>query len=556
MVGASNQEVGVVGSPSTTTEFTVDILQEAVEERMIGALVAFDATQSGDPITSVGQIVGIELRNRWHEDATFRNLIKRTGEIPPITSRQDTRTAQLVIGSTFKLVNEMYDPDLLGVVPPTGTRVVRVDQPLLDALLTVYQREVFYLGRAYANDVLYPMWFKHFGSGERGAGKAYHTGIFGKTGSGKSGLAKMMLLGYARHPELGVLIIDPQGEFAQELNGTTVGQQNLPVRAALNQMNRPVRVYSIEDIRLDEWDLFEELLVVLRFTEQLGIPASSTDNSRGASEVIRAALEGTYRLDNLNTPDVLRAALRAVVAPRNAESIYSSRARMQQLIQRVNYLIANDLTTLYQRHWEPLTRLFSHGQGRPQLHSLVRHLASPGDSNSRTRPIIAIDLSERGNSRIWTDRLQKRLIKKILDSLIGYATSELGLHDAANVLVLLDEAGRLAPSGRLDSGSEADLLRNTLRNAVRETRKYGIGWFLISQTLGGIDNEILQQLRTLFFGFGLALGDEFRKLREFAGGDNRSMQLYQSFRDPHSAPRPDLREFPFMAIGTGVSTLV
>ena len=99
------------------------------------------------------------------------------------------------------------------------------------------------------------------------------------------------------------------------------------------------------------------------------------------------------------------------------------------------------------------------------------------------------------------------------------------------------------------AGSEEEQLRTTLRRAVRETRKYGIGWFFISQTLGGIDNDILQQLRILFFGFGLALGDEFRKLREFAGGDQRAMDLYQSFRDPHSAPSPDLREFPFMAVG-------
>ncbi len=117
------------------------------------------------------------------------------------------------------------------------------------------------------------------------------------------------------------------------------------------------------------------------------------------------------------------------------------------------------------------------------------------------------------------------------------------------MLVLLDEAHRHAPSGHLDSGSQAEVLRNVLRRAVRETRKYGVGWFLISQTLGGIDNDILQQLRILFFGFGLALGDEFRKLGEFAGGDRRAMDLYQSFRDPHSAPRPDLREFPFMAVG-------
>ena len=246
MVNANYQDVGVVGSPSTTTEFTIDLLQEATEERMVGALVAFDAIQSGSPIKSVGQVVGIELRNRWHEDATFRNLIKRTGEIPPITSRQDTRTAQLAIGATFRRTDNRYDPDLLGMVPPTGTRVSRVDQQLIDSLLAIYQKEVFYLGKAYANDVLYPMWFKHFGSGLGGAGEAYHTGVFGKTGSGKSGLAKMLLLGYSRHPEMGILVIDPQGEFSQELNGTTVGQQELPVRNALDGLPRPVQVYSIQ----------------------------------------------------------------------------------------------------------------------------------------------------------------------------------------------------------------------------------------------------------------------------------------------------------------------
>jgi hypothetical protein len=79
-----NQDVAVVGSPSTNTELTVDLLQEATEERLVGALTAFGATQNGQPIISVGQIVGIELKNRWHEDSVFRNLVKRTGEIPPI----------------------------------------------------------------------------------------------------------------------------------------------------------------------------------------------------------------------------------------------------------------------------------------------------------------------------------------------------------------------------------------------------------------------------------------------------------------------------------------
>ncbi len=545
----AQDDIGVVGSPSTTTEFTIDLLQESSEERLVGALVAFDATQNGFPIKSVGQIIGIELRNRWHEDATFRNLIKRTGEIPPITSRQDTRTAKLAVGATLKQNSDGFEPDQLGMIPPTGTRVAQVDQSVIDSLLALYQEEVFYLGKAFANDVLYPMWFKHFGSGPSGAGEAYHTGVFGKTGSGKSGLAKMLLLGYARHSDMGILIVDPQGEFSQELRGTNVGQQKLPVKDVLDKLrgqNR-VQVYNIRDIQLDDWDLFEELLVALRLTGQLGIPAGSTDNSLKAAEVIRSALEGTFNLDKLNSTEPLQAALAAVIE--RANYIYSS-DRANQLVDDVQEILDSRLQEFSEKHWQPFTGLFSSGEGRRKLYGIVRDLVQPNPTEVQPRSIVAIDLSERGNQRIWTENLQRRLIKKLLGDLVGYASHELGLQASANVLVMVDEAARIAPSGSLQSsGSEAEQLRSTLRRAVRETRKYGIGWFFISQTLGGIDNEILQQLRSHFFGFGLALGDEFRKLREFAGGDNRAMDLYQSFRDPHSAPRADLREFPFMAVG-------
>ena len=95
----------------------------------------------------------------------------------------------------------------------------------------------------------------------------------------------------------------------------------------------------------------------------------------------------------------------------------------------------------------------------------------------------------------------------------------------------------------------AEVLRSLLRRAVRETRKYGIGWFFISQTVGGLDSEILKQLRILAFGFGLGMGTELERLRDFVAGDKRSLELYQSFRDPQSFPRRDLQEFPFMAVG-------
>ena len=551
-----NQDIAVVGSPSTNTELTLDLLQEATEERVVGALTNFQATQNGQTIVSVGQVVGIELKNRWHEDSVFRNLVKRTGEIPPITNRQDTQTADLVVGATFRQSETGYEPEILGMVPPTGTRVSRVDQRLLDDLLTVYRQEIVYLGQAYANDVLYPMWLKHFGSGAGGAGEAYHLGVFGKTGSGKSGLAKMMLCAYSRHPQLGILLIDPQGEFSLEFSGTRVGQQGLQLDQVVRAQGREVHVYRIDDLQLDDWDTFEEMLQSLRFLEHLGIPSRSPDNTRKAAEVIRNALEGTQRLDNLGTQQALNIALAAVSDNANATYIYSS-ARARELIQRVQRLQSdqNRLAQVLTQSWIPICQLFNQGTNRRRLFSYSDHqsgiinmlLGSAGDS--APRPVIVLDISRQGNNRFWSEELQRRILSKLLNILVSQATSSLSTQQSANVLVLLDEAHRHAPSGRLDQDSEAERLRSLLRRAVRETRKYGLGWFFISQTLGGLDPEILQQLRILSFGFGLAMGSEFDRLRDFCGGDKRSLELYQSFRDPQSFPARHLQEFPFMAVG-------
>jgi DNA helicase HerA-like ATPase len=546
MPNGRDQDIAVVGSPSSNTELTVDLLQEATEERLVGALTAFRATQNGNPITSVGQIVGIELRNRWHEDSVFRNLVKRTGEIPPITNRQDTRTADLVVGATFKQGRDGFEPEVLGVVPPTGTRVFRVDQALLDQLLAVYRSEIVYVGRAYANDVFYPMWFKHFASGRGGAGEAYHIGVFGKTGSGKSGLAKMLLLAYARHPELGILIIDPQGEFSYELQGQRVGEQGLPVDTVLGRLGRQILRYSIADIQLDQWDMFEDLLVDLNFLERLGI--RHPDNARIAADLGRSDLQRSrVTLEDLESERVLRQVL-GIIDTR-ADRIYTTPGYPQRLRDRVNEILQNDLAQLYNETWQPLASMFAGGQGRRSLYGIVDDLVGSIGSGRTSRPVVLIDISERGNPRFWTEELQRRILARLLNVLYVRASQTINATQGVNVLVLLDEAHRHAPSGHLESGSQAEVLRSVLRRAVRETRKYGVGWFLISQTLGGIDNEILQQLRILFFGFGLALGDEFRKLGEYAGGDERAMELYKSFRDPHSAPRRDLREFPFMGVG-------
>lgn len=552
-MATGNHDIAVIGSPSTNTELTLDLLQEATEEKIIGLLSAFSATQDGKEIVSIGQITGIELKNRWHEDSVFRNLLKRTGEIPPITNRQDTRTAQFSIGASFKQSDGNYDPDVLGMVPPTGTRVYKVEQALLDEILRAFKKDLFYLGYAYANDVRYPMWFKHFGPARKGGtGEAYHIGVFGKSGSGKSTLAKMMLCGYSCHKDMGILIVDPQGEFSLEFSGQTIGRQGLRLNDIV-QTQRPIYRFSLKNIQLRSWTLFCDLLLVRKVVRLMGI-AAQPNQVIAAGYMVSALRSKSYKLDKLHeNQDALTCALEGVI--KNSGQIYTQKPRAEQLVQTVQEIMRDtvkldDLMKL----WNLVARMFASGDGRRKIVSyseseplgIVNMLVT---SERGSRPLVVIDISEQGNrGYAWSEEMQKRVLALVMKELSNYSAQYLNTDSSSNILVVLDEAHRHAPSGTPESDEGKDL-KNVLKRAVRETRKYGLGWCFISQSLGGLDAEILGQLRMSIFGFGLAFGLEFDRLKDFAGGDKRALELYQSFRDPEGFPRPELKEYPFMAVG-------
>ncbi|GAH95258.1 unnamed protein product, partial [marine sediment metagenome] len=70
-----------------------------------------------------------------------------------------------------------------------------------------------------------------------------------------------------------------------------------------------------------------------------------------------------------------------------------------------------------------------------------------------------------------------------------------------NSLVVIDEAHRLAPREKSDD-EDIESLKSIFIDAVRTTRKYGLGWMFISQTLSSLHREILNQIRIFIFGFG------------------------------------------------------
>lgn len=542
------EALGVIGSPSSTSELTMDIMGSAVLRKLVGELALFRFVQDRRDHYALGQITEVQLRNVWHEDPTVRSLIRQRGAVDAVSQRQDTHLGQMMTSAVFRKGEAdslRYEPSALGTVPATGTGICIVTDPVLDELLHPYRKQLFYLGNVYGSEPRLPMWFKHFGRGVDGAGEAYHLGVFGRTGSGKSVLAKMILLAYARYRQMALLVIDPQGEFAKDMRRAEPGEDfALPVGDIARRHGKQVKVLSVRDLVLDRWELFEEILFESRFFEELTMPRS--DNRRSACQVLSDRLRRSrVKLEDLHTQESFDAVWGLLGDGSVQKRFYRSDAPRERFNDAHQEADPGDT---YSRHWAPLAELFRKGrEGAISVDHALRSLLDPGKEN---RDILVIDLSGEGSGGIlWNDRIQSLVIRRLLQGISLAAENSYAEGESLNALVVIDEAHRFAPRAAPDDREVAGDVRRILVDAARTTRKYGLGWLFISQTLSSLHTEILHQLRISFFGFGLGLGQEFQSLRELVGSTGTALKLYQGFLDPHSAFDTKSRQYSFMTIG-------
>lgn len=537
------ERIAVIGSPSSTHSLVIDILGTAVDKRLVGSFCMFHFAQDGRDHYALGQITEIDLRNVWSEDPTMRGLIRQKGRVDPITERQDTHTATMLVSAVFGKTANGFEPSILGTVPSTGTSVKLVSEQFMRSLLSDYSQELLYLGRAYGSDILLPTWLKHFGTKEGGIGEAYHIGIFGKTGSGKSVLSKMVMVGYARHRQMTLFVLDPQGEFANM-------KDDVRVTEMLEKMNRKINVFDVHNLVLEDLELFKKLLMHSPFFDRLKIFYS--DNKERAVDYIGGILSATIKVPSIasainerdfHKEEIFTLVWNAMQTDYGLSSIYSGKEYQERLLTAIKTTSKNYMYQI----WLQVANLFT-TQGR--LDSLsIKDLAKIATDRSKGE-IIIIDLSGENipANLMWNDDIKLIVINEFLQRLNNSAQSSFKQNkdEALNTLVVIDEAHRLAPRDKQDN-EELEKIKKTLKDAVRTTRKFGLGWMFISQTLSGIDKEIINQLRLYIFGFGLAYGLELVGLKELIGGNDEAIRLYQMFKDPQSNPRQ--KEYSFMTVG-------
>jgi hypothetical protein len=547
---AQSEKIGVIGSPSSTGGLTIDVLGTAVEKSLVGHLSIFQFKQDQMDHYALGQITEITMQNPWTQDPTMRGIIRRRERVDPVTEKQDIHTANMIVSSVFSH-NETIGASILGTVPPTGTSIRLLNEDMMNALLESYKKEMFYLGNTYGTPIKMPMWLKHFGKETEGIGEAYHIGVFGKTGSGKSILATMMAMGYARHKKMSIFILDPQGQFSKEFKNPNIKE------TIEKSCGKKVEIISLFNLVLTGDETFKKVLTYSGFLKKfcnIKFPPNQEQAAIQIENILKGRIKGQQQ--TIINP-IIQYAPWDYHKKEAFDQVWEILAKNEQ-VQRaiyttpdvrqgmVNAILNVDLDAAY-HDWQKIMNLFSFDQkakGEKIKDVIKKIIKAPEEIGN----ILIIDLSETNvpDNVFWTEEIRNIVIEVFLAQLIEQAEDVYKAGNLLNTLVILDEAHRLAPKEKTDDES-LEQIKTTLIDAIRTTRKYGLGWMFISQTLSSLDKEIINQIRIFIFGFGLAWGIEQQSLREIIGGNKEAIRLYQMFKDPQSSLGE--REYSFMTVG-------
>ncbi len=534
--------IAVIGSPNSTTTFTVDILETARDRALDHAWVTFEVVERFNGKSyrkrALCQLGGIVTRNRWHEDPVIRAVIKHQGALPALSGESDLTSAQLTALGVFLLDDNghVLRRTTLSTPPPSGTPVIPADAITLQDLVHM-EPGIFYAGQSPGDGLPVPLTLRHFGATEAGGfGEAVMLGIFGQTRSGKSIMAAQLLAGFAANSDLGILVLDPQGEFGRDRFAAGDHRVDFSLRRLLGGLRgkREAQVFSTNDVALEGDEAFTELLRRKGFFESLGFKGAHKE--REAAERMASLLGEMNDSAGHRRPirDLRSGDLTLLVKDlaRFADVIYATRpgttpgegARAADVQARFNL----DEGRL-RRVWEEALQAFRTDNGRVSLSQLITRVLAE-------RGVVVLSFEqENANEPPYF------LLNEILTRLRHVIHRSFQRGEGSNALVLLDEA-HLFAGEHAAATADGARTRTMLAQSVRMTGKYGVGWFFITQTLHDFDKTILRQLQVKIFGQGFKLGADREYVETELGKEG--FARYCSLPDPKRTGR-----YSFMVTG-------
>lgn len=560
LLAEDKKPVGVVGSPSDSFEVTIDIREISAEDKLLGELVCFLVKEGKNNVLVLGQITEIKTENKWHEEPSFKSVIKRHGSLPHLSGVADNRIAKITIQSSFNLGEDHVETPKahkLANSPSTGQAVKRISNDLMKLMMKEHKGLVC-IGKAYDTDVRIPFWFKHYGKPEDGgAGDSYHIGVFGRTGSGKTTTAANMILGYAKNTkDISILILDPQAQFYNDIKvipGKKFSEAVESVGAKYHKMSIPDDVYLPNDPFL-----FGELLLTSGFiSEAFEISATSREKLELMRDSLiyytKSRMDHTFDLAKCNGDTFLKEIINAFLNSSEEEEeggkkdkcskyikrVYAKGQWRDNLVTRVEELKTqlknNNLDKEAKDRWDKVLSLFKKTGSKKSLDEIVELVVKQNGN------VLVVNISGKSAVSIKSENLQALYMKIIQNKIVEIGKELYEKEESAKCMIVMDEAHRFISNMSTDPRIK-DLTREII-DAVRTVRKLGMGYMFITQSIESLDEEIRKQTRVFAFGYGLTSWSEFSKIKDIIN-DDASAKFYKSFIDPTSNGK-----YPFMFHG-------
>lgn len=548
--------VGSITSPSETDRYRMVLRDYAATVQIEGSLVCLDYTEldgTGKPVkkTILCQVSKTQLQNAHHEKAVLRALLREKGRIPGLSGFADHKEVSLLPMDSIISGTEIHQ--LPRNIPPTGTDI-RFASTEDVKLFSGKHKALFNIGYLYETQVPVGLMLKHFGEGDDGWGDAHMLGVFGATGSGKTVMAASIIAGFAARSEMGMLIIDPQGQFSgldenNEYSGELGNDPKIwswKLSEAFRQAGRGsnVKLVEIQDISLESPRLFVNLLEKFDFFDSLGILGADKkeqtviETSRLLIELLRAAQQSEPNF-NLGLLKWSGRNMAEMICRIGASTYAKPDDQFEKLMQRYD----NNLMTQsrVERIWEEVRQMFARSYNLEDLLDDVlinqKIVILNVDTDQEIKDLYCSEILAGIQKKAAEIYRIKRGQFRRGDKANKYKNAK------TNALIVIDEAHRFAPQTTRSSKDQENLLA-TLRDAIATTRKLGVGWFYITQSIANFNKDVFRQIQTKILGVGIGTGADNEHLETALNNDRDLINRYRSL------PRPlTTKVFPFAIIG-------
>jgi hypothetical protein len=449
----------------------------------------------------LGRVGSVELTNIIHQNETFAPYIMQHGSIKDWSGDVDIERAEVEV---VRVVNDQGKLDTMRRNPPSGTDIESVNaadfkQFYNDKKYYLVVGEIPNTGGIDAT-VVNRSFGPHSDSNGvdlGGYGEARHTAIYGQTGSAKTVLATTLIAGkLMAHPSMGLLIPDTGGDISSP-GSHNRGAYKWSWLEVLDNIQIAYDLIKISEIKLTAHrTLAAKLTDILR--EPLAAKSDKTD------PIARAVVDDLFPNNGKILHTDLTVAKIITLLPGAVSQAYATASTRNDKLSRVAQM-GTPGSGVAARFAADLARVSKLFDGRYEIGPLVR------DVVSNSRKVIIQELSDENEDD------QELVLREIMSALRLEATKAFRANQgkrACNALVVLDEGNRWIPEG---SSNDQDEIGGIIRRNLVDTRKFGIGWMIIAQSMSSVSKELLRSAHTAYFGRGLGIGVDAQHLRDKLG---------------------------------------